>query len=174
MNCCFTDDLEDECENRRMSRLPMCEKHMRLTFRMAVHEGALPADVFKAICQDAIESFALKERFNDMALNAAMGVAQRNREAREAQRKAEAQGAVYYVRLTGGRVKIGWTTNLAARIATYRARPEDLLAVEAGTRELEAARHRQFARERINKRLEDFNLSERLAQHIATLAGQGA
>lgn len=174
MNCCFRDEWDDECPNRRMAQLPMCEKHMRLTFRIALVEGVLPADVFKVICQDATEALGLKMRFDEMALDAALATAQRNRDTAEAKRKADATGAVYYVRLTGDRVKIGFTTNLASRLASYRARPEDLLAVEAGPRELEGRRHRQFAADRIDKRLEDFTLSEALTAHIASLNGQVA
>lgn len=171
MNCCYSDEEEDSCDNRRLGELPMCAHHMRATFRTALVEGMLPADVFQAICQDAVHALGIGERLHSIRIDAAIAQARRNREAREREQKP---GAVYYVRLTGDRIKIGWTTNLAVRLATYRSRPEDLLAVEPGPKTLEAERHAQFAAERLDKRLEDFEMSERLAQHIATLNAQRA
>lgn len=54
------------------------------------------------------------------------------------------EGVVYYIRING-QVKIGYTTNLTRRSRNYPPGSE-LLAVEPGSREVEAQRHRQFAR----------------------------
>jgi hypothetical protein len=79
------------------------------------------------------------------------------------QRRADldAQSVVYYVRLDGQRIKIGFTSNLKVRLAALRCGPSDLMACEPGGRELESNRHREFFGERINSR-EEFFPSERL------------
>lgn len=71
---------------------------------------------------------------------------------------------VYYVRF-GDRVKIGYTTNLAARLTAI---PHDeVLATEPGTMQDERARHRQFADLRITG--EWFTYAEPLVSHIVAL-----
>jgi len=141
----------------------MCDKHMRLTFRMALVEGALPADVFKVICQDAIDELGIRMQHNDARDTSAAR--------RDAYEKREREGVVYYVQLTGGRVKIGWTRDLEARMSVFRARMEDVLATEPGAYNIEKRRHRQFASDRIG-RTEEFVQSDRLMAHIARLAEQ--
>lgn len=71
---------------------------------------------------------------------------------------------VYYIRF-GDRVKIGTTTNLKARLGVV---PHDeVLATEPGGRDVERARHVQFAATRITR--EWFAYSTELKQHIARL-----
>lgn len=72
---------------------------------------------------------------------------------------------VYYVRIRDY-VKIGVTGNLSHRMLNLRAGLDQLLAAEPGGRDLERRRHREFAEERHGRR-EDFDLSDRLKQHIA-------
>lgn len=74
-------------------------------------------------------------------------------------------GWVYYMRI-GNRCKIGYTTNLARRMLVVV--PEEVLAVEAGTRELEARRHDEFAQLRTHA--EWFMLDDPLTGHVATVA----
>lgn len=71
---------------------------------------------------------------------------------------------VYYVRIHDY-VKIGTTRHLPSRMLNLRAEPEQVLAAEPGGRELEKQRHQEFAAERRGRR-EDFDLSDRLKQHI--------
>jgi hypothetical protein len=71
---------------------------------------------------------------------------------------------VYYMRL-GDRVKIGRSTNLASRIATFN--PEELLAVEPGGATLESSRHKQFAE--LRTRGEWFRYESPLTEWIASL-----
>lgn len=85
---------------------------------------------------------------------------------KERERRA-AVSVVYYVR-TGRYVKIGYTSNLKARLVNLRLDATEVLATESGGRTLEAQRHAQFADERIGKR-EDFVLSFRLQEHIREL-----
>ena len=73
------------------------------------------------------------------------------------------RGRVYYVR-KGERFKIGYTEWLRARM--LKLRPDELLAVEPGGRDLETRRHHMFADERITPRGEWFRPSERLILHI--------
>lgn len=71
---------------------------------------------------------------------------------------------VYYVRI-GNRCKIGYTTNMANRMATIN--PEEILATEPGTVDLEQIRHREFARLRTHG--EWFRLEDPLTSHIERL-----
>jgi hypothetical protein len=74
---------------------------------------------------------------------------------------------VYYVQ-TGDRVKIGFTTHLAERMATLV--PERLLAVERGDPKLERSRHKQFAA--LRTRGEWFRYESPLTEHIAGLTDE--
>lgn len=87
------------------------------------------------------------------------------------QADSEADGWVYYMRINN-RIKIGFTTNLRQRSRNYPPGTE-LLAVEPGSRELEARRHDQFSRSLAQGR-EWFAESEALTRHIAELAEQYA
>lgn len=73
---------------------------------------------------------------------------------------------VYYVQI-GDYIKIGFSTRLRRRYATLRA--DRLLAIEPGGPELERARHRDFAADRIDMRRENFRQSQSLLEHIADL-----
>lgn len=72
-------------------------------------------------------------------------------------------GWVYYVE-TGGYIKIGWTSDLQARMRAYPPSFR-LLAVEPGEQALEARRHRQFAVHRTHGR-EWYPLAAVLTQHV--------
>lgn len=90
---------------------------------------------------------------------------------RAAERPPPEQGeaVVYYIRMRGtDRVKIGTTTSLPQRMVALRADGEDLMATEPGGYDVEWRRHHQFADERYGRR-EEFALSERLLEHIASL-----
>jgi hypothetical protein len=71
---------------------------------------------------------------------------------------------VYYMRI-GNRVKIGWSTSLAARLAAIN--PEELMATEPGGRKLERLRHNEFREFRTHG--EWFRLEGLLASHIEAL-----
>jgi hypothetical protein len=93
------------------------------------------------------------------------------REALLAQQAAEREAGaiVYYLRI-GDRIKIGFTTNLKQRLSNLRLDPGCVLATEPGGREVEWARHQDFADERYGRR-EDFAPSDRLIEHIERLRG---
>lgn len=76
---------------------------------------------------------------------------------------------VYYMRV-GNRVKIGFTTNLTARVS--QVMPEEVLAIEPGGRLLEDVRHRQFAALRVTR--EWFRFEGPLAAHVSSLAESAA
>ena len=71
---------------------------------------------------------------------------------------------MYYVRC-GRLIKIGMTTNLISRMASIR--PNEVLAIEPGGGELEAAMHRQFAPLRAGG--EYFHPGAALQKHIRDL-----
>lgn len=79
---------------------------------------------------------------------------------------ARAQSVVYYVRMRSGRIKIGFSTAMKNRVAALRVDPGQVLATEPGGRDLERARHEQFADLRYD-RWEEFRADERLMSHIA-------
>jgi Meiotically Up-regulated Gene 113 (MUG113) protein len=91
--------------------------------------------------------------------------------ARHAEDRAERSQAleeaslVYYARL-GNRVKIGYSTNMANRLADIR--PEELLATEPGGPLLEKRRHGQFADLRVVG--EWFKFEGALVDHVRALA----
>jgi len=75
-----------------------------------------------------------------------------------------AQSQVYYVRI-GDYIKIGYTTNLTARLVGLRADADQVLATEPGGAQEERARHLQFAHLRKGRR-ENFRGALDLIQHI--------
>jgi hypothetical protein len=79
----------------------------------------------------------------------------------------EPESVVYYMRV-GNRVKIGYTTNLAARISAVM--PEEVLATEPGGPQLESVRHRQFAD--LREASEWFRMEGPLLAHLETLRGE--
>jgi hypothetical protein len=83
---------------------------------------------------------------------------------REIGEKKAKPAVVYYMRL-GNRVKIGWSSNLAVRVATIQ--PEEVMATEDGGQKLEARRHKEFADLRVSG--EWFRLEEPLIAHIEAL-----
>lgn len=81
----------------------------------------------------------------------------------------ERPSVVYYLLVKPGVVKIGYSSDFATRLTALRCDLSHLLALEAGGREEERARHRQFANDRIIRLREDFKLSPDLQRHIETL-----
>lgn len=72
--------------------------------------------------------------------------------------------AVYYIAMTD-HIKIGTTSNLRKRLATFCVHPDALLAIEPGGKDREHQRHVQFAHLRFG-RSELFSPSESLLAHI--------
>lgn len=72
-------------------------------------------------------------------------------------------GVVYYIR-RGKYVKIGTTTNLRQRMRDLM--PDEVLAVEPGSYDLEGTLHAQFAKIRFSPAMEYFELTEELQKHI--------
>lgn len=82
---------------------------------------------------------------------------------------------VYYVRLRPGCIKIGRSTNVLGRMASFRVWDKDeLLAVEPGGHSMEKQRHRQFGHIRQRSDLEEFDEAPDLMEHIETVrSGHG-
>lgn len=165
--CCFVDDETPYCVNRRFETLPMCQKHMAETMRTAIFDALMPWDVMRELVkftQQAIEVRQLSERF------AIQHEAFQDRVAR-GERAAETKhtlGVVYYVRLSGDRIKIGRTTNLKRRMGSMRIPSHDVLAAEPGGIGVEADRHAEFAHIR-HGRLEDFDATPELLAHVESI-----
>ncbi|MFF3998548.1 GIY-YIG nuclease family protein [Streptomyces cyaneofuscatus] len=78
-------------------------------------------------------------------------------------------GVVYYVR-RGKYVKIGTTTNLRNRMRELV--PDEILAVEPGSYDLESTLHATFAKARFSPSMEYFHLTEELQRHIAAVLAE--
>lgn len=72
---------------------------------------------------------------------------------------------VYYVRIDERTVKIGTSRNLLQRLKQMCRRPDDVLAIEFGGRDLERQRHQAFRHLRQGK-TERFRVSADLLAHI--------
>jgi len=79
----------------------------------------------------------------------------------------DAPGAVVYYIRRGKYVKIGTTTNLKQRMRDLM--PDEVLAVEPGSYNLESALHAEFAEIRFSPSLEYFELTDELQAHIDTV-----
>ena len=79
-----------------------------------------------------------------------------------------AQSVVYYLRESSGAIKIGFTTNMEARLLALRINRDAMLATEPGGRELERMRHRQFKHLRLG-RWERFQPEADLLSHVAMI-----
>ncbi|WP_062214642.1 GIY-YIG nuclease family protein [Streptomyces sp. NBRC 109706] len=75
--------------------------------------------------------------------------------------------SVVYFIANGGRVKIGYTTNLKNRLGSLALRSDAVLLALHGGPELERALHRHFAQHR-NGNTEWFDLAPNITRYIAT------
>lgn len=159
-------DVRDPCphcggvlvESLRMCCLPDCHKAVPVT-------NPLP------VCRDCGVKIALAHLSDAATYDVVMSQARRESEARDQERRAGKPGepCVYYVRLDEERIKIGYTTNLKARMASLRLPPDRLLAIEPGGREVEKTRHAGFRSERIHPAREDFAPSPRIGEWIKSV-----
>jgi len=83
---------------------------------------------------------------------------------REFIKRTPMPSVTYYVR-THEHIKIGFTTNLKDRLTHLSIRPDSVLAVEPGGRDVETQRHIQFASLRV-PRTELFAIDDALLAHI--------
>ena len=171
MPCCYTDDETPYCANRRHKHLPLCLHHTRETMRRAVLDGGVPWDVLKELLQFTDEHVKILRMAKDYGSRVDLDQFRADRETRRVLRRS--QSIVYYVRFTGGRIKIGTTVDLLRRLTEMRARVVDVLATEPGGFDVEARRHRKFSHLR-DGRSEDFNEDPSLLAHVdAVLAEHG-
>lgn len=75
---------------------------------------------------------------------------------------------VYYVQMPGDLIKIGTSRSVRRRMGSLTVGPDDLLALEPGSVEVESQRHAQFASLRM-RRTERFHDAPVLREHIAQL-----
>lgn len=152
--CCWP-----ECHHEPESDLPLCVTHYREVGLHFIDHNTVGGRAF-----GIVDRQYQRER-HEALLAQQIEIGRVN----TARRQVVAErSVVYYVR-TGLYVKIGYTSNLKARLSSLRLDPTALLATEPGGRALEAQRHAEFADERIDPRREDFALSLRLQEHIREL-----
>lgn len=105
------------------------------------------------VCRGCGIKIALIHQFDASMLNAVHAeqrrIEQEQEDAAESVRQRDSW--VYYVDL-GQHIKIGYTSNLRARLASLRAHPSELLAIEPGGRNVEKARHHMFRAIRLDAR----------------------
>jgi len=166
--CCYTDDETPYCSNRRHERLAMCLKHTREEMRVAILDGGVPWDALKELAKFTDWAIDVKKTSNRWAdMQQTIDIKAEINDDHELRKVLEReQSIVYYIQLTGNRVKIGYTTNMVRRMTALRVRIADVLATEPGGYQLETARHRQFGYLR-EGRLENFDAQPALMAHIA-------
>lgn len=168
--CCFTDDETPYCEGRRHKELAMCHFHTKQTIRRAILDEAMPADALEELVKFTdwfISNKLISNRWADA--HQTIEIRSELDSQRDRRKSLEhEQSIVYYVRLTGDRIKIGTTTNMVRRMTSLRVRVADVLATEPGGYDVEAARHRQFGHLR-HGRLEHFDVDAGLLAHIAAV-----
>lgn len=153
-HCCWP-----ECQRKPEADVPLCEAHYR---EVGLH--FIDHNTFGGRAFQVIERRTQREA-HDRLLNRQI---EAGRRATAKRAELAARSVVYYVR-TGRYVKIGFTSDLKARLSSLRLPTTAVLATEPGGRSLEAQRHGEFGDERIDPRREDFALSLRLQEHIREL-----
>ena len=78
---------------------------------------------------------------------------------------------VYYVRMPGDLIKIGTTSQMAARLRNLTLNVSDLLACEPGSYDLERQRHKQFMQYQW-RNSERFRAAPELLDHVASIRGK--
>jgi hypothetical protein len=131
---CRADPMED-------APIPLCRRHMRIAY---LHY----ADTLRFHTDPTPEEIADIER--DPGVHA-LGLNLRGRDP-----------VVYYIKI-GNHIKIGYTTDLATRMAALQ--PDHIFGTERGDRDLERQRHEQFAHLR-SKGREYFDPADDLMAHI--------
>lgn len=130
---------------------PICRHHaVKLYIEMrGIHAGALRREIDMLPPLNPIATLTPSNLERDSAKHKA---------------KLAERSVVYYVRI-GDAIKIGFTSDLTARMSQIRVDRANVLAAEPGGRELEAKRHEQFSEIRIGQR-EDFKPTLALIRHI--------
>lgn len=139
---------------------PICEHHARQVYRR-MHET-----IQAQIGPFSSEAFSLAGLIpvEEQLANAERAEARRKHEGRR-QDALDQQSVVYYLQEQSGEIKIGYTTNLKARLIALRVSPSDVLATEPGGARLEKMRHGQFKHLRVG-RWERFKPALDLLSHI--------
>jgi len=96
-------------------------------------------------------------------------IAAENSVVRQVPESGKHDPVVYFIR-NGDRVKIGYTTHLAARLMALSLRRDSVVLILDGDRRLEAALHTRFASQRI-PRTEWFKWDEEIEGFVAQRRG---
>lgn len=134
--------------------VPFCREHTLLAWSVVedeIRHSSMSPDELRAE-REATEKAKETERAERAAKNAE-------------------SGTVYYLKV-GDHIKIGFASNLFQRLTSYPP-ASVLVAVEDGSLNLEAQRHREFA-DFLDAGREWFVQGDRLMAHIETLAATGA
>lgn len=163
--------LDVELEGEVRGSCPKCGKSLVPSLRMCALpncEGIVSTLRPLPVCQACGIKIAVLHANDATLWHAVQAEGRREREAAQHVRQNGRPGEalVYYVRLDEDRIKIGFTSKLRDRLRGLRVHPSALLAIEPGGRDVEKARHEQFATERLS-RFEDFAPTQRLLDWIA-------
>lgn len=133
----------------------------------------LPSTRELPVCDKCGVKIAVAFRYDASRLDAVEQEARRQRaEAKERRKAAYAeQSQVYYIR-AGEHIKIGFSTNMKARLSQLRLDPSAVLATEPGGRELEKQRHHELRGYRVNTKREDFAPWAGLMAHIEAVRAE--
>ncbi|MEJ6488106.1 GIY-YIG nuclease family protein [Leucobacter sp. USCH14] len=119
-----------------------------------------PVELKFALCPHCHEPIAL------LSAELAAREAAEEASAHVAPRENPKVGVVYYMRF-GDRIKIGFTEDLRAR--AKQIPNDEVVAAEPGTMSLERQRHLAFESDRVEGQREWFDLTPRLAFHMANV-----
>lgn len=138
-------DLERKHRTTNVCRLDGCDRF---------------TDEFSAVgvCMDHMDQIS-EDYFRKCA-------ATRKEAAKEPEVREMGESVVYYIRM-GDNIKIGKSSNIKNRMATFYAQPDQLLAIEPGGLIREAQRHQEFRHLRVG-RTELFRAEAELLDHVAS------
>lgn len=136
-------------------------------------DATLPRNRELPVCHSCGVKIAVAHKYDADRITAVDQEAKRQRDEVKARRKAAyaEQSQVYYVRI-GEHIKIGYSTNMQARLSQLRLNHSAVLATEPGGRELEKQRHHEFRGYRINTAREDFAPGAGLMAHIEAVRAE--
>lgn len=151
--CCWV-DRDRGCTSQAIHpKVPLCDSHVRAAVdwatehRVQLAKTQMERQQLPKLAADIAQSPEQQDqaRRDQFARNVR---AQRDKIHRVV---AQAGEVVYYVRLDAGRIKVGVSYDLRARLQAFRAPAAALLAAEPGDVAVEKQRHAQFAAHRTDR-----------------------
>lgn len=151
-----------------------CSRCLKEIFWEGMKDGKTRRSVALALSWEEIHKAKVDARWEEVQeQRKALEAKESEREERRRQQEAQAVHVVYYVRLGVNHIKIGTTGRLSDRMAELRVvNPDNLLAIEPGSYDVEKKRHKQFSAHQYERRKEDFVEAPELLELVKRLRAQ--